>query len=129
MGIKLSGAEDRVVALAVARPRSDLLIVASDGKAKRSPLSEYPTQGRYGQGVLTTRVSASNAPLAGGCVLQARDPVVLITEKGAAKTTLARNAPRKGRTTAGQSIISLRKRDVVVGALVPLPALRAENDE
>ncbi len=119
-GIKLGGATDRVVALDVARGRCDLFIVASDGQAKRTPLSEYPTQGRYGQGVLTTRVSASSASLAGGCVLQARDPVVLVTQKGAAKTTLAKNAPRKGRATAGEGIISLRKQDAVVDAFVPL---------
>jgi DNA gyrase/topoisomerase IV subunit A len=76
--------------------------------------------------VFTTRVTASSAPLAGGCVLQARDPVVLVTEKGAAKTILAKNAPRKGRATAGQEIISLRARDVVVDAFVPLP--RTSNE-
>ncbi len=119
-GIKLSGAEDRVVALAVARARSDLFIVASDGKAKRTPLSEYPTQGRYGQGVLTARLTATSAGLAGGCVLQARDPVVLITKKGAVRTILAKNAPRKGRATLGQKIIALRKQDVVVDAFVLL---------
>jgi DNA gyrase subunit A len=126
MGIKLSGEEDRVVAFAVARPRSDLFVVASDGKAKRSPLTEYPTQGRYGQGVLTTRISALSAPMAGACVLQSSDPVVLVTEKGAAKTTLARNAPRKGRATAGECIIALRKQDAVVGAFVPCPRVSAE---
>jgi DNA gyrase subunit A len=126
MGIKLSGEEDRVVALTVARPRSDLFVVASDGKAKRSPLTEYPTQGRYGQGVLTTRISASSAPIAGACVLQSSDAVVLVTEKGAAKTTLARNAPRKGRATAGESIIALRKQDGVAGVFVPCPRVSAE---
>jgi DNA gyrase subunit A len=126
MGIRLSGEEDRVVALSVTRPRSDLFVVASDGKAKRSPLTEYPTQGRYGQGVLTTRISASSAPMAGACVLQSSDAVVLVTEKGAAKTLLARNAPRKGRATVGESIISLRKQDTVVGAFVPCPRVSAE---
>jgi DNA gyrase subunit A len=120
MGIKLAGAEDRVVALDVVRSRSDLFVIASDGAAKRTPLSEYPIQGRYGQGVLTTRIIASSASLAGGCVLQASHPVVLVTEKGAAKTILAKNAPRLGRATAGQSIISLRKQDAVVDAFISL---------
>jgi DNA gyrase subunit A len=127
MGVKLGDAQDRVVAMAIARPRSDLFVVAGDGRAKRSPLSEYPVQGRHGQGVLTTRVTASSASLVGGCVLQARDPVVLVTEKGAAKTILSRNAPRQGRVAVGQSIISLRSQDAVVGAFVPLPALKAET--
>ena len=128
-GIKLSGAGDFVVAFDVARPRSDLLVVAGDGKAKRTSLSEYPTQGRHGQGVLTARITANGVNLAGGCVLQSRDPVVLITEKGAAKTVLAKNAPRMGRATAGQGIIALRKNDVVVDAFVPLFPLTAESDE
>jgi DNA gyrase subunit A len=129
MGIKLSDAEDRVVALAVVQARSDLFVVASDGKAKRTSLSEYPTQGRYGQGVLTTRLTATGADLAGACVLQSRDPVVLVTEKGAAKTVLAQNAPRKGRVSSGQAIIALRKQDVVADAFVPLSPPRAENDK
>ena len=129
MGVRLGGTQDRVVGMAVARPRSDLLVVARDGKAKRTPLSEYPVQGRNGQGVLTTRATASSVPLAGGCVLQARDPVVLVTENGAAKTILARNAPRKGRATVGQNIISLRRQDAVVGAFVPLPAPKVEIDK
>jgi DNA gyrase subunit A len=129
MGVKLSDEEDRVVALAVARSRSDLLVVAVDGKAKRTSLAEYPTQGRYGQGVLTTRITTSGESLAGGCVCQSRDPVVLVTQKGAAKTILARNASRLGRATAGESIISLRKGDVVVDALVPLPRPESGNGE
>jgi len=55
--------------------------------------------------------------------------VVLVTQKGAAKTILARNAPRLGRATAGESIISLRKGDVVVDALVPLPRPESGNGE
>jgi DNA gyrase subunit A len=119
-GIKLGGAEDCVVAMAMARPRSDLLVVTQDGRAKRTPLSEYPIQSRYGQGVLTARFSMPDARLAGACVLQAGDPIVLVTEKGAAKTIRARNAPRRGRATQGQEIIALRGRDVVVSAFVPL---------
>ena len=129
MGVKMTAAEDHVVALAVARARSDLFVIASDGKAKRTPLSEYPTQGRYGRGVITARLTTASVNLVAACVLQARDPVVLITKKGAAKTIRARNAPRMGRATPGQEIIALRKQDLVVDAFVPLPPLRTGGDE
>jgi len=128
MGVKLSGKEDRVVALAVVQPRSDLFVVAEDGRAKRTPLGEYPTHGRYGQGVVAARFAAPEVGLAAACVVQSRDPVVLITEKGAAKTIRARSAPRMGRTAQGQEVIALRKQDVVIGAFVPLLPLGAEND-
>lgn len=123
MGIKLSGKEDRAVALAVVRPRSDLFVIAEDGRAKRAPLSEYPTQGRHGQGVITARFAAPGVGLAGADVVQSGDPVVLVTEKGAAKTIRARSAPRMGRQAQGKPVIALRSRDAVVDAFVPLHRL------
>jgi DNA gyrase subunit A len=129
MGIKLGSDEDRVVALAVARSRSDLFVVAEDGRAKRTPLSEYPTQSRYGQGVLTARFAAPDVRLGGACVLQSGDPVVLVTEKGAAKTIRGRNAPRMGRATQGQEVIALRGRDCVASAFVPLTPLKADDEQ
>ena len=127
MGIKLQREEDRVVALLVARTRSDLFVVASDGKAKRTPLTEYPTQGRYGQGVIASRGSGPEVKLAGACVIQSRDQVILTTEKGAAKTILAQNAPRKGRATLGEEVIALRSGDTVINVFTPLPPV-VEDD-
>jgi DNA gyrase subunit A len=126
-GIKLTDEEDRAVALAVAQPRSDLLVVSQEGLAKRSPLSEYPIQGRYGQGVVTARLTAAEVGLAGADVVQAADPVVLVTEKGAAKTIRARAVPRMSRATQGQSVISLRKGDRVSGIFRPTPRIVPEE--
>ncbi len=128
MGIKLQDEEDHVAALTVARARADLLVVASDGDAKRTPLSEYPTQGRYGQGVIAARF-APDVSLAGACVVQSKNPLVLTTKKGAAKTILARNAPRKSRATTGEELIALREHDVVVDVFIPLSVLEIENND
>jgi DNA gyrase subunit A len=129
MGIKLKGAKDRVVGLDVARPRSDLFVITGSGKAKRTPLDEYPTQGRYGQGVISIRLGKSDRGLAGSCIVQGGQPVVVVTEKGGAKTLLARNAPRKGRATQGQPIIALRGQDVVTGAFTPQSRLEPGTDD
>jgi DNA gyrase subunit A len=127
MGIKLGGKGDRVVDMAIARSRSDLFVIAEDGRAKRTSLAEYPTQSRYGQGVITARFSAG-VKLAGACVLQSNDPVVLITSKGAAKTLRAKNAPRMGRATQGQEVIALRGRDFIVDAFVPRPSVELDEE-
>jgi len=129
MGVKLSDEKDRVVAMSVAQPRSDLFVIAEDGRAKRTPLSEYPSQSRYGQGVFTARFVTPDVHLAGACVLQSSDPVVLVTEKGAAKTIRGRSAPRMGRATQGQEVIALRGRDVVVSAFVPLLLPGTDDDK
>jgi DNA gyrase subunit A len=124
-GVKLGADQDRVVALTVVRPRCDLMVVAEDGRAKRSPLSEYPPQGRYGQGVVTSRFGEPTVGLAGAAVVQAGDPVIVVTEKGGAKTVRGRAAPRMGRATQGQLIISLRRGDRVSGVVAPTGASAA----
>ncbi|MFN3763040.1 MAG: DNA topoisomerase (ATP-hydrolyzing) subunit A, partial [Anaerolineae bacterium] len=68
MGVKLADGEDRVVALAVAHPKGELVVVTEDGHGKRTPLAEYPTQGRYGKGVITARFAAPGVGLAGAAV-------------------------------------------------------------
>jgi len=127
MGVKLGGAKDRVVDMAVARSRSDLFVIAEDGRAKRAPLTEYPTQSRYGQGVITARFSA-DVKLAGACVVQSNDPIVLVTDKGAAKTIRGKSAPRMGRATQGQPVIALRGRDFIVDAFVPRPSVELDEE-
>ena len=124
-GVKLGADPDRVVALAVVRPRCDLMVVAEDGRAKRSPLSEYPPQGRYGRGVVTARFGEPTVGLAGAAMVQAGDPLILVTEKGASKTVRGRAALRMGRATQGQSIISLRRGDRVSGVVAPTSASTA----
>jgi DNA gyrase subunit A len=126
-GVKLSGKDDRVVAMTVVQSRSDLLVVAEDGMAKRTPLSDYPTQGRYGKGVVAASFTSPGVGLAGADVVQSADPVVLVTEKGNAKTIRARSAPRQGRATQGNSVIALRRGDRVTGAFCPCP--RPEVDQ
>jgi DNA gyrase subunit A len=128
MGVKLGSKEDCVVAMVIVRSRSDLFVIAEDGRAKRASLSEYPTQSRYGQGVITARFSAS-VKLAGACVIQSGDPIVLVTDKGSAKTIRGRSAPRMGRATQGQEVIALRGRDFVADAFAPHPPLGSNNDE
>ena len=126
-GIKLGSDKDRVVDMAVVRLRSDLFVITEDGHAKRTSLSEYPTQSRYGQGVVTARFG-EGAMLAGACVIQSNDPIVLITDKGAAKTIRGKSAPRMGRATQGKEVIALRGRDFVTDAFTPLPPLKPDSE-
>ena len=129
-GIKLaekeagSKEEDRVVALVVVRPKEDLAVVAEDGRGKRTPLSEYPTQGRYGKGVITARFAAPGVGLAGAAAVGsaarsgAECRLVLLTEAGAVRVVGTRSIPRQDRPAQGRSLIPLRKGDRVRRVLV-----------
>ncbi|MGB9888915.1 MAG: DNA gyrase subunit A [Anaerolineae bacterium] len=101
--------EDRVVALVVVRPKEDLAVVAEDGRGKRTSLSEYPTQGRYGKGVITARFAASGVGLAGAACIPTGANLLLLTEAGAVRVVGTRSIPQQDRTAQGRSLIPLRK--------------------
>jgi DNA gyrase subunit A len=125
-GVKLDDDKDRVVGIVVVQARSDLFVAAEDGMAKRTPLAEFPTQGRYGKGVVAAHVGTPGMGLAGAGVVQSRDSVVLVTAKGKAKTIRAGYAPRQGRATQGDSVISLRRGDRVSDVFCPMPRPASE---
>jgi DNA gyrase subunit A len=117
MGIKLKG-EDQVVGAGLVPNKGEVFMVASDGTAKRTTVSQFPRQGRYGQGVIAWRLP------------QGVEMVALSTEKGttraslyltklAPKTIRLDDAVRQGRTARGRMLIDLKKGEKVTGLSVP----------
>lgn len=117
MGIKLQGADDGVVAMVTTRPRASLWVIADNGFGKRSPLSEYPVHGRYGQGVITMRLPRTARSLAGAAVGLADDRVIVITTRGMTKTMRLKTAPQTARARQGARVIALTLRDQVAGVV------------
>ena len=110
MGIKL-GRGDQVVAMDLVRARASLFVVTSAGYGKWTPLAEYPTQGRYGRGVVAASLSSKTGDLVGGCVVKGSDQIVLVSAKGGTKKLRVRSAPRMGRAARGKVLMSLRGGD------------------
>ncbi len=123
LGIKLEG-EDGVVALDVVRPKGHgaaepfLVVVAEDGKGKRTPLKEYPLQGRYGKGVITARFASAEVGLAAAAVVSGDAPLLLLTDAGTTKAVRVRSVPKMDRPAQGRALITLRKRERVKRMIV-----------
>jgi DNA gyrase subunit A len=126
MGIKIGSHEDRVAGLDVVKPRADALLAANNGQAKRTPLAQFPTQGRYGVGVVAWKL-ADKQKLVGVLTGFAEDRVTFVTERGQARQLKFDAAPRRSRTARGKVVVPLKERDAVA-RLVPALA-RAEQGE
>ena len=119
MGIKLKGDEDGVVAMSLARLGSHLLTVADNGYAKYTKLKEYPVQGRYGQGVIAMNLPSSAGVLAGACVGNPKDTVILVTARGITRKLQMKKAPVTTRSRAGEQVFKPAARDQVAGVILP----------
>jgi len=121
LGVKMSE-EDHVVGMGVYRPRGDVVVISEMGVGKRSALSEYPSQGRYGTGVVTGSLSAKTGQLAAGVVASASDRLLMVSEKGGGKAVYVRSLPKAGRATQGRELIAIRGRDRLAALLLFSPA-------
>jgi DNA gyrase subunit A len=135
--VKLQAKGDAVVGAAVVEERANVWVCTDTGVAKSTPLSEYPTQGRAGQGVITMKLPSDAKGLAAATVGRPDDNIVVVTNKGKPKYMRVGLAPETRRNAKGDYIISLRVKEVVsrVVKLQPrleasaLPAVEAEAEE
>jgi DNA gyrase subunit A len=117
LGVKM-GEEDWVVGMGVYRPRGDVIVISEMGVGKRSALSEYPTQGRHGTGVVTASLSEKSGQLAAGAVANVSDRLLMVSAKGNSKAVFVRSLPKARRATQGRELIAIRGRDRLATVLV-----------
>jgi DNA gyrase subunit A len=116
MGIKPGERDDKVVGIEVAQPKAEVFMITDLGMGKRTPMKEYPTQGRYGVGV-TAATLAGKQRIAGFVVGQPTDRLTVLTSKGGGKALKLDAAGRRGRATRGSTIVKLKAGETVTGVV------------
>ncbi|MBI5669343.1 MAG: DNA gyrase subunit A [Chloroflexi bacterium] len=123
-GIKLAGQRDRVVGAMVAREGRLVWSITDDGVAKSSPVSDYPVQGRAGQGVIAMRLPKQSTELAAATIGRPDDNIVVLTNRNKALYMRLGRAPQVARGKPGGDIIlSLRSKERVVAVVNYQPRL------
>ena len=112
MGIKPGERDDRVIGLAVVRPEAQVLLMTDQGMGKRTPLKEFPTQGRHGVGVVAASL-AGKQRLTGMVVGEPDDKLTAVTSKGSGKALKLDVASRRGRPARGAAILKLKDGETV----------------
>jgi len=113
-GIRLD-TNDQVVSLNQALPEAELLVVTHNGYGKRTPISEYPTQGRGGGGVITARLTDKTGSIAGTAILTEQDrDLMIISAFGTVLRTDWHSIAQSGRPTQGVRLMSVGPGDRVV---------------
>ena len=111
-GISLPvGAE--ALGLEIAREDSELLVVTEKGYGKRTPIEEYPTQHRGGQGVFTINMTAKKGMLADVKVVNPGDEIIIMSEDGLTVRTPVSGISQQGRSTQGVHIMNVADEDKV----------------
>jgi DNA gyrase subunit A len=98
---------DRLLGMYVVREGADVLVATGGGYAKRTPVDQYPVQGRGGHGVLTARIVEARGELVGAMMVLPEDEVFAITSAGGVIRTAAAEIKQSGRQTMGVRLVNL----------------------
>ncbi|WP_435551452.1 DNA gyrase subunit A [Natrinema sp. CGMCC1.2065] len=128
-GIKLQDGD--AVAGLVATDEGDeqaLLTVTENGYGKRTPLSEYSTQSRYGKGLIDIKTGERNGPVTAVKAVSDDDQLVLMSERGQIVRTRVDEISTVSRNTMGVIVMDVEEGDAVA-AVDDIPAAAAETGD
>ena len=123
-GIRLKE-DDVLVSLSVIdaahKDDAELLAVTECGYGKRTLLTEYPLQGRGGQGVITLKVTSKTGDLVSLDKVTGIEELLVLSEGGVLIRTRVSEVSSYGRSSQGVTIMRLGESDRVVSVMIMLP--------
>lgn len=116
-GISLRDSQ-RVVSLIIVDVKdrdAAVLTVAENGYGKRTPLADFPSHNRGGQGVISMQVTDRNGRVVAAVLSSGDDEVMMIADTGVLIRMYAREISMTSRNTQGVRLIGLDANERVVG--------------
>lgn len=111
-------ADARVLGMEIARPGTELLVITELGYGKRTPIEEYPSHHRGGQGVYTISMTAKKGLLSAMKIVDPDDEIMVITEEGIVVRTPVSGVSQLGRSTQGVHVMNVSAKDKVTAIAI-----------
>jgi DNA gyrase subunit A len=125
-GMKLASGDSVVGSGVIPKgAKGELLVLSSTGYGKKTPLSEYKTQGRGGSGIKTMSITTKTKQLVGGAVVLGGGELVAMSKKSQTIRTGLDEISTLSRATQGVRVMKLREGDEVASFVI----FEAEGDD
>src|SRR5919202_4655552 len=117
-GMNVSGADNYVLSMDVARDDQDLLVITDSGFGKRTGVDQFRKTKRGAMGVRAIKAAQHKGDLAGALVVREHEELVFITEGGMVQRTSVRGISRQGRDATGVRVVNMKEDDRVSAVAV-----------
>jgi DNA gyrase subunit A len=121
-GMNVDRGDNRVLAMDVVRPDTELLVITDGGFGKRTAIEEYPVKGRGTMGVKTVGLTERKGALAGALIVREHHDLVFISQNGMVQRTAVRGISKQGRPAQGVRVMNLREDDRVSAVALVMEA-------
>ena len=112
-GMNITGKDNEVLTMDVARDDQEVLVVTDNGFGKRTPVSEYRKTSRGAKGVQTIKFSEKRGGLAAALVVRPHQELLFISQEGMVQRTGVRGIRQTGRSAQGVTLMNVRDDDRV----------------
>jgi DNA gyrase subunit A len=116
-GMKLAEGQ-QVISMQIAMPDTLILTATEHGFGKCTPVDDYSTINRGGQGVISIKTSERNGQVVSAVTVTPDQEAVLITNKATLVRIRVKDISVVGRNTQGVKLINVGKDEAVVGLAV-----------
>ncbi|MFN2135704.1 MAG: DNA gyrase subunit A, partial [Candidatus Promineifilaceae bacterium] len=116
-GIKLTDEADGLVSMDLIGSHSWVWSITDDGLAKATPVAEYPTQGRYGQGVINLRLPPESSEVVSVLLGEDNTQIIITTAVGVTKKMRLKETYQGSRSIKPRSVLNVGVRNRVIGAV------------
>ncbi len=124
-GIKLPKG-DEVIGLLIIN-EGPILTATENGYGKRTPVEDFPVQGRGGQGVIAIQTTDRNGKTVGALQIAEDDEIMLISSNGTLVRTAVDGISIVGRNTQGVRLIRVERGQRLVG-LARIESIEGDED-
>jgi DNA gyrase subunit A len=121
-GMNVDRGDNRVLAMDVVRPDTELLVITDGGYGKRTAIEEYPVKGRGTMGVKTISLTERKGALAGALIVREHHDLVFISQNGMVQRTAVKGISKQGRPAQGVRVMNLREDDRVSAVALVMEA-------
>jgi DNA gyrase subunit A len=127
-GVELEG-DDRVAGMVATSDDDEraLLTVTRQGYGKRTPLTEYRPQSRYGKGLVDIKTDERNGPVATVKAVEESDHIVVMSDDGQIMRCPVAEISTVGRNTKGVIVMEVEEGDQVASVTV-VPGAVADEE-
>ena len=105
-----------------------ILTATENGYGKRTPVEDFPVQGRGGQGVIAIQTTERNGRTVGAIQVHDDDEMMLISSNGTLVRTPVADVSIMGRNTQGVRLIRVETGQRLVG-LARIEAIEDEDED
>jgi len=116
-GIKLTDETDGLVGMDTVGIKTWVWSITDDGLAKATELSQYPLQGRYGQGVINLRLPDGSSEVVSVIVGEENTHIIITTAIGVTKKLRLKETYQGSRSIKPRSVLNVGVRNRVIGAV------------